>query len=80
MLRMGVTLFLTSALAVLCRIADLAFFSSVLVKIICLMALCGSLALFIAVLCMTEYGRRRRQAPVRGRSARAVLQVVRIEA
>jgi hypothetical protein len=58
MLKMGVTLFLTSSFAVLCRVADCALFSSLIVKILCLTALSFSLGIFVVVLVASEYKER----------------------
>ena len=75
MIRMGVTLLLTSSFAVLCRIADFALFSGLLVKVICLTALTCSFGLFVATISVVEYKKHHRHQPVRSRSSQNVMQV-----
>ena len=76
MIRMGVTLLLTSSFAVLCRIADFALFSGLLIKVICLTALSCSFGLFIAALGIIEYKRHHRHPSIHAHSSQGVMQVV----
>lgn len=75
MIRMGFTLLLTSSCAVICRIADFALFGSVVVKVICLVALTCSFGLFVAALGAVEYRKHQRHQGVRDHSSHNVMQV-----